>query len=172
MRKEYIKGSGVLRSVFGRPGSVTCHNTQLALLSALYDIFCGYSMSSTSENRFGHSGVLEAARDEATRSRQYSSERTRTELFSAFKTASNGLEPYNWQLDVTEALLLGLDCVAIAGTGSEKTMLFAMPLLVDKTNKKMVIVISPLNDQEEDQVRILSFGQKSSDKCVILGSQT
>jgi hypothetical protein len=45
-------------------------------------------------------------------------------------------------------------------------------LLVDKTNKKMVIVISPLNDQEEDQVRILSFGQKSSDKCVILGSQT
>lgn len=52
---------------------------------------------------------------------------------------------------------MGLDCVVIAGTGSGKTMPFAMPLLVDITKKKMVIVISPLNDLEEDQVNYLTF---------------
>lgn len=98
--------------------------------------------------------VLQAARDAAVISRQYSSAQTREDLIASFKGAFNGLEPYNWQLDVTEAVLLGLDCVAIAGTGSGKTMPFAMPLLVDRTKKKMVIVISPLNDLEEDQVSI------------------
>ena len=95
--------------------------------------------------------MLQTARD---RSREHSSERTREDLVNAFKKAFNGLQPYDWQLDVTEAILLGLDCVVIAGTGSGKTMPFAMPLLVDKTKKKMVIVISPLNDLEEDQASI------------------
>ena len=47
---------------------------------------------------------------------------------------------------------MGLNCIAIVGTGFGKTMPFIMPLLVDCTNKKMVIVISSLNDLEEDQV--------------------
>ena len=59
-------------------------------------------------------------------------------------------------IDVTEAVLLCLDCFMIAGTGSRKTMPFAMPLLVDKTKKKMVRVIFPLNDME-DQVSIIFF---------------
>ena len=109
-------------------------------------------MSSSSQSK-----VLQAARDEALRSRQYSSERTRNDLVIAFKNAFKGLEPYQWQLDITEGLLLGLDCVAIAGTGSGKMMPFAMPLLVDKTKKRMVIVISPLNDLEEDQVRSIQL---------------
>ena len=108
-------------------------------------------MPSTSEF---YSSVLQAARNH---SREHSSERTREDLVYAFKKAFNGLQPYDWQLDVTEAILLGLDCVVIAGTGSGKTMPFAMPLLVDKTKKKMVIVISPLNDLEEDQVSIRTF---------------
>ena len=103
-------------------------------------------MPSTSEDP---SNVLQAARDH---SREYSSERTREELVAVFQKTFQGLEPYDWQLNVTEAILLGLDCVVIAGTGSGKTIPFAMPLLVDKTKKKMVIVISPLNDLEEDQV--------------------
>ena len=103
-------------------------------------------MPSTSEDP---SNVLQAARDY---SREHSSERTREELVAVFQKTFRGLEPYDWQLDVTEAILLGLDCVVIAGTGSGKTIPFAMPLLVDKTKKKMVIVISPLNDLEEDQV--------------------
>ena len=113
-------------------------------------------MPSTSDS---HSSVLQAALD---RSMEHSSESTRKELVTAFKKAFNGLEPYDWQLDVTEALLLGLDCVVIAGTGSGKTMPFAMPLRVDKTKKKMVIVISPLNDLEEDQVNNLTFFCKDS----------
>jgi len=111
-------------------------------------------MSSTSE---AQSKVLQAARDEASTSRQYSSDRTREDLCHAFKKACNGLEPYSWQLDVAEALLLGLDCIVIAGTGAGKTMPFVMPLLVDRTKKKLVIVISPLNDLEEDQVSALWF---------------
>ena len=124
-------------------------------------------MPATSDH---HSSVLQAARDSSI---NYSSERTREDLVTAFKKALNGLEPYLWQLDVTEALLLGLDCVVIAGTGSGKTMPFAMPLLVDKSKKKMVIVISPLNDLEEDQVsnREFLFFCEDSLKGNILGSQ-
>lgn len=105
-------------------------------------------MSSISQSK-----VLQATRDEAFTSGQYSSERTREGLVTAFKNTFKGLELYQWQLDITEGILLGLDCVLIAGTGSGKTMPFAMPLLVDKTKKRVVIVISPLNDLEEDQVR-------------------
>ena len=80
--------------------------------------------------------VLQAARDHSS---DYSSETTRKNLVTAFKKAFHGLEPYDWQLDVTEAILLGLDCVVIAGTGSGKTMPFAMPLLVDKTKGAQIL---------------------------------
>ncbi|KAH9967817.1 P-loop containing nucleoside triphosphate hydrolase protein, partial [Russula dissimulans] len=95
--------------------------------------------------------ILQNAWAEATISQGYSSEETHSEITSAFKNAFDGLEPYNWQLDICEALLLGLDCIVIAGTGAGKTMPFIMPLLVDPTNKKMVIIISPLNALEHDQ---------------------
>jgi|ERR1700722_9666157 len=93
--------------------------------------------------------VLETAR---ARSGGYSSENTRAEITQKFKEAFHGRDPYDWQINLCEALLLGLDCIAIAGTGAGKTMPFAMPLLVDKTQRKMVIVISPLNALENDQV--------------------
>jgi hypothetical protein len=48
-------------------------------------------------------------------------------------------------------------------------MPFAMPLLVDKTKKKMVIVISPLNDLEEDQVSISTFYCEDSLKQKFIG---
>ena len=57
---------------------------------------------------------------------------------------------YPWQVDVAEALLLGLACTVVAGMGAGKTMLFVMPLFVD--SQKIVVVISPLNALEEDQV--------------------
>jgi superfamily II DNA helicase RecQ len=62
-----------------------------------------------------------------------------------------------WQVDICEAILLGLDCILIAPTGAGKTMPFIMPLLVDKTCRKMVIIISPLNELEYDQVRSLDL---------------
>lgn len=103
--------------------------------------------------------VLQAARDAAKTSRDYCSVKTREDLVTTFKAAFNGLEPHCWQLNVAEAILLDLDCIVIAGTGSGKTMPFAMPLLVDRTKKKMVIVISPLNDLEEDQVSVQTLSR-------------
>jgi len=97
------------------------------------------------------SSVLQDARTEAV---GYSSEDMRSEISSAFKDSLNGLEPYSWQLDGCEALLLGLDCIVIAGSGAGKTMPFIMPLLVDPTKKKVVIVISPVNVPEHDQARV------------------
>ena len=82
--------------------------------------------------------------------------------------------------------MLGLDCIVIVGTGAGKTMPFGMPLLMDKASSKMVIVISPLNDLEAEQVsmialmlshslinnliclgcQILKFGSGSRHRCV------
>ncbi|KAH9966622.1 P-loop containing nucleoside triphosphate hydrolase protein [Russula dissimulans] len=97
--------------------------------------------------------ILQSARTEATKNRGYSSEETRSEISSAFKDSFNGLEPYSRQLDVCEALLLGLDCIVIAGNGAGKTTPFIMPLLAYPTKKKVVIIISPsrLNVLERDQ---------------------
>ena len=65
----------------------------------------------------------------------------------------NGKKPYEWQLDLAEALYLGLDSVVIAGTGAGKTLPFAMPLLADTTGKSKIIIVSTLNELEHDQVR-------------------
>lgn len=100
---------------------------------------------------------LQKARAEALKARGYQSMATRNELRERFSKRSPGLGPYEWQVDVAKALLLGLDCSVIAGTGAGKTMPFVMPLFVE--TKKIVIVISPLNVLEEDQVSqpILSY---------------
>jgi superfamily II DNA helicase RecQ len=71
-------------------------------------------------------------------------------ITNTFEEKMNGLKPYDWQLDVAEALILGLDCVVIARTGAGKSMPFVMPLFV--IPDKLVIIISPLNALEEDQV--------------------
>ncbi|KAF6752010.1 P-loop containing nucleoside triphosphate hydrolase protein [Ephemerocybe angulata] len=62
-----------------------------------------------------------------------------------------GKEPYKWQVDVSEAIVLGLDCICIAGTGAGKTMPFMMPLLMDAAGR--VLVISPLKILQEEQAR-------------------
>ena len=58
--------------------------------------------------------------------------------------------PYGWQLDVTEALLLGLDSVVIAGTGSGKTIPFMLPLMLRPNGP--LLIISPLKVLQSDQV--------------------
>jgi ATP-dependent helicase YprA (DUF1998 family) len=99
---------------------------------------------------------LETSRDEATLSRGYDPEKTRAAICKKFSESCDGKEPYTWQVDVCEALLLGLDSLVIAPTGSGKTMPFIMPLLMDQTCRKIVIIISPLNALEYDQVRSLT----------------
>lgn len=88
----------------------------------------------------------------------YSSEVTRTKLTDRFRELLDGTTPYDWQVDIAEALLLGMDSVLIAGTGAGKTLPFIMPLFVDDSQSKRVIIISPLNELERDQVsRCWSF---------------
>ncbi|KAF8573691.1 hypothetical protein K439DRAFT_1317768, partial [Ramaria rubella] len=79
------------------------------------------------------------ARVKASQTRDYDSTKTRADLLRLFQTRCGGKEPYPWQLDVTEALLLGLDSVVFAGTGAGKTIPFVMPLWQDTSRKKMVI---------------------------------
>ncbi|KAH9915001.1 P-loop containing nucleoside triphosphate hydrolase protein, partial [Fomitopsis serialis] len=96
--------------------------------------------------------VLAITRAAAHKSRGYDSEAARQYIREKFIEANaDGMTPYDWQVDVTEATKLGLDCIVIAGTGAGKTMPFAMPLLADETGRKIVVVISPLNELERDQ---------------------
>jgi Lhr-like helicase len=98
--------------------------------------------------------ILYRAREDAMRSdRHCDSEQTRKLIIERFKQRFDNKPPYDWQTDATEALKLGLDVTLIADTGSGKTMLFFMPLLLDDTNKKMVLIISPLKELQKDMVR-------------------
>ena len=94
---------------------------------------------------------LEVARQNATQKRAYNSNGTRTTLTEEFRRRTTK-EPYPWQLDVSEALILGLDCIVLAGTGAGKTMPFIMPLFVYP--KKCVIIVCPLIELQENQVRV------------------
>ncbi|KAJ3844782.1 hypothetical protein EV361DRAFT_756916, partial [Lentinula raphanica] len=58
------------------------------------------------------------ARMEASRRTGYDSKLTRTLLSSEFARITGGLSAYTWQIDMAEALLLGLGCSVIAGTGT------------------------------------------------------
>ncbi len=100
--------------------------------------------------------MLEAARKSAAKAKGYNSTLRRADLSKTFCDRV-GFDPYSWQLDATESILLGLDTIVIAGTGSGKTMPFVMPLLADK--EKMAIVISPLKilQDDHDVCTIFSF---------------
>jgi|ERR1700677_1035937 len=76
--------------------------------------------------------ILAKAREDAARKRRYDSRQTRDELKRLFRERF-GTDPFEWQLDVTEAIILGLDSVVIAGTGAGKTMPFMMPLLLSSS---------------------------------------
>ncbi|KAF9236864.1 hypothetical protein BU15DRAFT_88933 [Melanogaster broomeanus] len=93
---------------------------------------------------------LSKARELAKKNHKYDSTLTRLKICEEFEKRTNGKKPYDWQLNVAEALLTGLDCVVVAGTGAGKTMPFIMPLLVQP--KKHIIVISPLDALETDQM--------------------
>jgi ATP-dependent helicase YprA (DUF1998 family) len=95
--------------------------------------------------------LLEAARQKAAETRKYDSEMTRKTLGDRFSRVCDGKTLYDWQMNVTEVLLLGIPCLVIAGTGAGKTLPFVTPLLMDDT-KKMVLILSPLNELEEEQV--------------------
>ena len=82
----------------------------------------------------------------------YDSEDTRSTFSDAVAAVCPVIKPYDWQLDVAEALALGLDATVIAGTGSGKTLPWALPLLLEENCNKICLVISPLNELEADHV--------------------
>ena len=109
--------------------------------------------SSSNTNDAGtHSSILEEAQEAARKDRGYDWVEMRSTIKDKFQEIFDGKRPYDWQMDITEALLLGRDCIAIAGTGSGKTLPFGMPLLSPGTHDKMVLVLSPLNELEAEQV--------------------
>jgi ATP-dependent helicase YprA (DUF1998 family) len=66
------------------------------------------------------SETLKNARDAALKDRNYDSEGTCQTMSRKLQDVFNGRIPYEWQLDAAEALILGLDCVVVAGTGAGK----------------------------------------------------
>lgn len=98
------------------------------------------------------SEILAAACAKASKNYKYDSTLIRTKISEEFEARTGGKHPYDWQLNVAEALLLGLGCIVVASTGAGKTMPFIMPLLAEPM--KQVIIISPLDSLEHIQVYI------------------
>jgi ATP-dependent helicase YprA (DUF1998 family) len=96
--------------------------------------------------------LLLEARETALKERSYDSDATREAMVQGLQQVFDGRSPYPWQLDAAEAIILGLDCIVIAGTGAGKTIPFALPFMVKDSVNKMLIIISPLNALEFDQV--------------------
>ena len=95
---------------------------------------------------------LQRARTDAAAKNGYNSTATRNAMANLFHTNSGGKMPYDWQLDIAEAFILGLDCVLIAGTGMGKTIPFMLPLLLPQYATSTIPVISPLRSLQRDQV--------------------
>jgi len=91
--------------------------------------------------------------DARTKKEGYDSQSIRRTLSSSVTARCPTITPYDWQIDLAEALALGLDATVIAGTGSGKTLPWAMPLLLEENCDKICLVISPLNELEADHVR-------------------
>ncbi|KAJ6570004.1 hypothetical protein B0H10DRAFT_1831904 [Mycena sp. CBHHK59/15] len=69
--------------------------------------------------------------EKARKQNGYDSAVTRRDLAHLFEDEYKK-PPYDWQIDVSEALIIGLDAVVIAGTGAGKTIPFMMPLLLHR----------------------------------------
>jgi len=93
---------------------------------------------------------LHQSRETSRQQSSYSSEQTRQTLINLCLERCANRAPYPWQLDAAEAFILGLDCTVLAGTGSGKTLPFLMPAML--RHNGILIVLSPLNSLEEDQV--------------------
>jgi ATP-dependent helicase YprA (DUF1998 family) len=95
--------------------------------------------------------ILHHTQEHASRIQNYNSTEIRKILTEACLERCRGHPPYPWQLDAAKAFHLGLDCIILAGTGCGKSLPFVMPTMLCKD--KILLVISPLNSLEEDQVR-------------------
>ncbi|KAK6981387.1 hypothetical protein R3P38DRAFT_2448973, partial [Favolaschia claudopus] len=98
--------------------------------------------------------VLEEARLWAATEYGYNSRRVHATMNENLKTRTK-YDAHPWQLDVAEALLLRVDCLVIAGTGSGKTTPFLLPLLLPENKGKFALIVSPLLSLQAEQVRLI-----------------
>lgn len=83
----------------------------------------------------------------------------RNRIREGYKSRCDGREPYDWQLNATEAVMRGIDTTVVAGTGAGKSEPFIMPTLAGST--RTTVIISPLKNLEEDQVRDIAYLKSS-----------
>lgn len=74
---------------------------------------------------------------------------------------ATALQPREAQLSCATALMKKKDVIMFAATGFGKTLSFVMPAFVTKRIK--LVIISPLNALEDEQVRFHSFHPFTSD---------
>ncbi|KAJ6507106.1 hypothetical protein DFH09DRAFT_1289076 [Mycena vulgaris] len=116
------------------------------------------SNAAGARSRQAHRRIAKQARKKARKKTGYDSEATRRDLARLFNESFKK-PPYKWQIDVTEAFLLVLEVVLIAGTGAGKTIPFMMPLLLRR--EKYSLVISPLKVLQEDQLKDPTTGKRA-----------
>ncbi|KAL4065140.1 P-loop containing nucleoside triphosphate hydrolase protein [Scleroderma citrinum] len=104
---------------------------------------------STEQQHIREAKALARARVEAAQKHHHDSQTTQERLLTLVDQHCEGKRPYEWQLDATKALLLGVDSIVVAGTGMGKTLLFVMPLLFNP--KCHMLIISPLKALQQDQ---------------------
>jgi superfamily II DNA/RNA helicase len=98
--------------------------------------------------------VLERARQDAFKDFGYNTEATQRDLASQCEKYC-GYTPKEWQINISEALLLKINSVLIAGTGAGKTTPFVLPLMENferrSEQQSMLLLISPLKVLQTDQ---------------------
>lgn len=102
--------------------------------------------SGHNEDERQHEDVLQSA----------STERLR-ELLIERTVHATGMSPHEFQVDTALALHQRKDVVLVAGTGFGKTLSFVMPCFLSKWNT--VVILSPLNALQEEQVSLLLIRQ-------------
>ena len=96
--------------------------------------------------------LLADAHTKANVQKKYDHRATWEKMFAVCQEHTR-LTPKEQQLDLAECMLLGLDAASIAGTGWGKTLSFVLPLFVPESEGKIVVIVSPLNALETDQVQ-------------------
>lgn len=119
------------------------------------DLLSYFRDSPEVQNQRSHKLLERARRERAKESqRPYSTARVHEIFNNALKNNPNiSVVPYDYQRECSEAVALGLDVFLQAPTGGGKTLVFALPLFLEQNKKKTAIIISPLNELEQDQVR-------------------
>jgi ATP-dependent helicase YprA (DUF1998 family) len=78
------------------------------------------------------------------------------DILTKFTEMRTGLSPKDFQLQAAVAAWRNRDTLLIAGTGSGKTLSFVMACFLSR--KIVVVIISPLNILQEDQVSLNKVG--------------